>query len=316
MGQVNFGLGGSYWRDVKDRWSVPFSFMRPSILEYPYRLGGGILEAISWLQLSALTSPGFNANDEEYDFRLGELHDAVEAALMRFDEFRSVYRSQPLTGLADEDVRPDNYDPFGRIPASIHKDVTTICRRVYATSRYDQTGSPSVPELKNAAAFSCHPLRDVHWASIGSMVCGFRAINTLTRILDSRTRKDAQNYADIEIESRWHAYLWIERAGLWIAHANQIERFATVVKTAKEQAAQGGFARAEQEAREARSNAAKSSQRSRRLEKAKRKTEIKKAWDSLPPIQRGRDGVSIVAKRLEISERTVRRYLKEMPKSE
>lgn len=339
------------WREASGlktihmRWSVPYSFMRPSFLENPYSIGGGILYAVEWLQASALDWSPVNFRDEGYTWEMNHLHSVAESALSCFEEFRTVFTTEPLPLVQAGCIDMPRYDAYGRIPARIHKSVSLTVWRMCTTSLYSLSYPPDVDGWKGAGAFISDPLRDKHMAAIAALACCKNSIDGLVGILEFwrglfkhwlprgvslhfdgnhgdpewddaliKLREDPSNLL-AETERRRDAFAWIERAEAWLAHGDQIEGISKKIETARQsanEAREQAMKEAGESARKRRSEAAKKSVRNKTQAKESRKAMVKKAWLSLQPTQQGRGGVGIVAKRVSLSDKTVRRYLKEL----
>ena len=249
------------------RWAAPHSYMSPSILEQPCGDGRGILDAIEWLQYSALDWPSLNHRDEGYTLEMRKLHDVAEECLSCFEEFRTVFRSEPLAHLLLTETDTRWHDPHGRIPARIHEYVFSQSWRMRTTTLYDMTAPPSINALKRAGVFVSLPLRDYHLAAIAALACCVNCINDLSRILDFwrswlrnrphgstplhfdrpdrigawedallRLREYPENLLP-ETELRRNAFAWIERAEAWLAHGEQLETMREKVEDAAQRAA-------------------------------------------------------------------------------
>lgn len=323
---------------IKMRWAAPHSYVRPSFLEHPYRTDGGILEAIEWLQSSALDWGPVNVRDEGYTWEMERLHNVGESALSYFGEFRTVFRTQSLCMMQAEEAETSSYDGYGRIPTRIHRAVTSNVWRIHTTSLYDMSSPPSIDELKGAGIYVSAPLQDRHVVAIAALVCCFRAVNGFCRILDYWRGMFKQwlprgeslhfdgNYADPEwedllmklredpanllweTERRRDAFIWIDRAEAWLAYAEQLENVSKRIEVAKKSAAKTVL----ESVRKRRSEAAKKSLGTKKQVKEARMADAEKVWRSLQPGQRGSGGVGIVAKRLGVSVKTASRYLKEL----
>jgi hypothetical protein len=332
--------------------------MRPSVLEEPFGTGRGILDAIDWLQSSALSYPSVNFRDEGYTWKLQELNNIAEDAVSRFEEFRTVFgRDREITEHAlsavgelhaESSTKPGVHWRYvlGRIPAMIHREVQGLRFRMQSTSLYDLSDPPNILALEGAGIQVFPPLREWHLATVAALACAVRAIDHLSRIIEFwrgsfrnrrrgsaplhfdgnygdgewedallKLREDASNLLH-ETEKRRDAFAWIERANGWLEHASYIKAMQGKAEDTAQRAAKDAAARATSEAqqqeRKKRSAAARGSLQSRIDKKKKTSARIDAAWKALQSSQRGKGGVAIVAKKVSVSPKQARRYLREL----